>query len=439
MNQTTQAGSREAAEGQSAGWTLVVVGPGTMQTHALGGHGELVIGRDPGCQVRIDHARISRQHARIRLGRPCALEDLGSRNGTRLGGRALASGATATLGAGESFALGPFTFVLVAEPAAPAAGPSALVIDDPAPVTPPALLLTVAASPLTILVRGETGVGKEVLAETLHRLSGRPGRLVRINCASFSAELLESELFGHERGAFTGAVAAKAGLLEVAAGGTLFLDEVGELPLALQAKLLRALEAHEILRVGGTEPVKVDVRFIAATNRDLQAEIARGAFRLDLYYRLAILTLVVPPLREQPGRLVRLATTLAAAAAARSGAPAPAITPAAIARLQAHDWPGNVRELRNAMERAVLLSAGGPIQPSHVVFDPPIVPSPHAPPAAAPAAPAAASDDERQRIIDALEACAGNQTRAARRLGMSRSTLATKLAIHRLPRPQKSR
>ncbi len=426
MSATTQGGSRESREGPATAWTLVVVGPGTMRTESYGLDGEVVIGRDEDAQVRIDHARMSRRHARIRLGAQCTLEDLGSRNGTQLAGQTLDAGAPVPLAAGASFAIGPFTFVLVAEREAPAAGPTALVIDDPGPTTPPALLVTVARSPLTVLIRGETGVGKEVLAETLHRLSGRPGRMVSLNCAAFSGELLESELFGHERGAFTGAVAAKPGLLEVARGGTVFLDEVGELPPLLQAKLLRAIEARELMRVGGTQPVAVDVRFLAATNRDLPAEIARGAFRLDLYYRLAVFTLTIPPLRERPDRMIRLVSDLARGAA---------VAPAALARLQAHHWPGNVRELRNVIERAVLLATGRPIQPEHIVLDPPI--GGIAPPSPAP--PPSEGSDERQRIIEALDTCAGNQTRAAKLLGMSRSTLATKLAIHRIPRPQKPR
>src|SRR5690606_10965039 len=160
---------------------------------------------------------------------------------------------------------------------------------------PPAVLVALARSSVRVLIGGETGVGKELLAAEIHRLSGRAGQLVRLNCASFTEALLESELFGHQRGAFTGATQTKPRLLEVASGGTVFLDEIGELPLALQPKLLRAIESQEILRVGATEPISIDARFIAATNRDLPSEIAKGTFRLDLYYRLAGVSLSIPP------------------------------------------------------------------------------------------------------------------------------------------------
>jgi DNA-binding NtrC family response regulator len=205
------------------------------------------------------------------------------------------------------------------------------------------------------------------------------------------------------------------------------------MPAALQAKLLRAVEGREVLRVGGTRPIAIAARFLSATHRDLLAEVEAGAFRLDLYYRLAGVTLAIPPLRERRERLAAMARELVAAAAARDGRPAPALSPAAIARLAAHDWPGNVRELRNVIDRALIL-AGEVIEAAHVVLD------------ARPAGPAGAAAGgaldpreaaERARILDALDRCGGNQTRAAKLLGISRSTLATKLSIYRLPRPRK--
>ena len=195
---TTQGASLEPrGPRRGDGWTLVVVGPGNLQTHRLPAQGAVVIGRDAACDVAIDHARISRQHARLSLGSPCVLEDLGSRNGTTVRGRSLAEGASTPLGPGDSFALGPFTLVLVPEDTATAPPPSTMMVEDPAPATPPAFLVAVARSPLTVLIRGETGAGKEVLAETLHRLSGRTGSMLKLNCAGFNPELLGSELFGH--------------------------------------------------------------------------------------------------------------------------------------------------------------------------------------------------------------------------------------------------
>jgi len=279
-----------------------------------------------------------------------------------------------------------------------------------------------AAGSINLLILGETGAGKEVLARRVHRLSPRAGRpFVCVNCAALSEALLESELFGHERGAFTGATQAKPGLLETAPGGTVFLDEVGELPAALQAKLLRVIETRELTRVGSVRPRRIDVRFIAATNRDLEAEVSRGSFRRDLYFRLNGMTLSLPPLRARPREipaLCRLFLRELAPAAGRKTPPR--LTAEALAQLCAHPWPGNVRELRNAIERALLLAPGDELGVEHL-------------PAAAPPAPA----DERERILAALEACAGNQSRAARQLGISRKVLLARLDAWGVKRPRK--
>jgi DNA-binding NtrC family response regulator len=434
VSETTQGLSELDGPGGDR-WTLVLVGPSDLRTHALAPGAAVVIGRDAECDVRIDHPSISRRHTRVVIGPTCTVEDLGSRNGTIVRGAPVSTGATETVGPGEAFAVGPFTVVVVPERAAGmAAAPTSLVVDDPAPPVPPALLVSVARSPLTVLIRGESGTGKELLAETLHRLSGRSGPFLRLNCAAFHAELLESELFGHEKGAFTGAVAAKPGLFEVASGGTVFLDEIGELPTPLQARLLRAVESREVLRVGATKPVAIDARFVAATNRDLQVEIANGTFRLDLYYRLAVVTLTLQPLRARPARIVHIAQELAAAAAAVAGRQPPRFAPSAVARLQAHAWPGNVRELRNAIERALLLASGDELVAEHIVLDTGPVAVAGKPVPAAETGPA----EERARILDALDRCAGNQTRAAKLLGMSRSTLATRLVVLGIPRPRGS-
>ncbi|HEX8952592.1 MAG TPA: sigma 54-interacting transcriptional regulator, partial [Polyangia bacterium] len=226
----------------------------------------------------------------------------------------------------------------------------------------------VAASDLCVLILGETGVGKEVMAETLHRMSPRASRkFLRLHCAAFTETLLESELFGHERGAFTGAQTSKPGLFETANGGTVLLDEIGELPMATQVKLLRVIEEKKVLRVGGVEPRPIDVRFVAATNRDLEAEMAAGRFRSDLYFRLNGVTLWIPPLRERREEIESLTRQFVTDACRRlNRADEPELTVDAVQRLRAYAWPGNARELRNTIERAVLLCGRGPIRSEHL-------------------------------------------------------------------------
>jgi two-component system response regulator HydG len=284
--------------------------------------------------------------------------------------------------------------------------------------------LLVRASPIAgadapVVIRGETGSGKEVIARTLHANSPRRGRpFVAINVAALPAELLESELFGHVKGAFTGAVAAKAGLFEAAHGGTLFLDEIAEMPAALQAKLLRALQDGELRRVGDTRSFSVDVRILCATHRDLDEAVARGGFREDLYYRLKVFTLLVPPLRERRADILPLAR-LFAARHGRDGAP---FTARAIAALEGHAWPGNVRELENAVHHGVVLARGGDIDAAHLPDELARAPRPR---------PAARlrtlAEAERDHVLAVLEACGGNQLRAAEVLGVGRTTLWRKL------------
>ena len=319
------------------------------------------------------------------------------------------------------------------------ASPFALVVHDPAAETPPSFLVDFAAAAVSVLIVGETGAGKEVLAQRLHALSGRTGPFVAVNCAALAETLLESELFGHEQGAFTGATRAKPGLLEAACGGTVFLDEIGELPAALQPKLLRAIEAREVLRVGAVRPVPIDVRFIAATHRDLPAEVAAHRFRADLYYRLDGITIGVAPLRASPARIVPLALQFIAATRRAAGdALPPKVSAAFRARLEAHAWPGNVRELKAVCSRAAVLSQGGVVDAAHLILSQATSPGPAAAVAETWTSErtSSAQADERARIVAALAACAGNQRRAAAALGISRATLATRLVLYRIPRPR---
>ena len=306
----------------------------------------------------------------------------------------------------------------------------------------------VAAAPTTVLLLGETGVGKEVVAELIHRSSPRASRpFVRLDCASLPPTLLESELFGHERGAFTGADKRKLGYFEAAEGGTILLDEIGELPAALQSKLLTALERRIVTRIGSTEEIPIDVRVIAATNRDLQEEVKQGRFREDLYYRLAVFTIFVPPLRDRAGDIIPLASRFARQFAHELGQRPPGFTPAARAALEKYAWPGNVRELRNAIERAVVLTPVGDIDLAAL---PDVIQvrvgssGGSGPDAASPFqldghVPAQLQQMERTAIVAALEACNQNQTQAARRLGISRRSLIYKMERFGLKSPPRSR
>lgn len=287
-----------------------------------------------------------------------------------------------------------------------------------------------AGSDATVLILGETGTGKELVARAVHRNSPRAARaFVAVNCAAIPAELMESELFGHVKGAYTGATSDRAGRFREAEGGTLFLDEIGDMPLSTQSKILRVLQEREITPVGGTRVVPVNVRIVAATHRDLPAAVEAGRFRQDLWYRLQVVPIELPPLRERLGDVLLLAEHFLR----RIGGRAPKrLTAAAAQRLLAHSWPGNVRELRNAMERAAVLSRGSAIEPEHLgvlVADP----AANVPGIAldGPLAPAVAAL-ECAMIRRALAAASGNRAEAARRLGLSRQQLYRKLAEHGL-------
>jgi two-component system response regulator AtoC len=285
----------------------------------------------------------------------------------------------------------------------------------------------VARHDTTVLITGESGTGKEVLARAIHRMSPRHDRgFLAVNCAAIPEQLLESELFGHVRGAFTGATADRVGLFEAAAGGTLLLDEIGDLPLGLQSKLLRVLEEGEIRRVGARESRRVDVRVLAATAKPLDRAVERGEFRADLYYRLDVVRLHLPPLRERPEDVPALVSHFAGLAAVRVGRPV-SLTPQALAMLTTYPWPGNVRELRNAIERAAVLSGSGPLDCDDFALGA-AQPDRRAPRAAgAFDLRAQVEEVERAVILRALEASNGNRREAARLLGISLRTLFYKL------------
>ncbi len=556
---------------------------GVVTTHALPAVGTVDIGRGSGCDLVIEHASVSRRHAKLQLS-PLSITDIGSRNGTVLRGEVLATGDSRPLAIGEAIQVGHVTVLihhkkLVAEESpgaaaerssealrrqleiecarsarsgspfayaqlvvqagavpydelrttlrmtdvvadagdryelllpetssqqvAGAVGRVTTLLDQyradgrvalarypydgttaealmarvweqlesplPVPVSEMdavrALIAQVASSDVSVLINGETGVGKELCAEMLHRQSGRAGRpFVKLNCSTITESLIESELFGHERGAFTGATAATPGLFEAGDGGTVFLDEIGELPLPAQAKLLRVLEERVVRRVGSTVGRTLDVRFVCATNRELPVEVDAGRFRRDLYYRINGVTITIPPLRERPAEI----GALARAFASRPRGPLTSPTPLGadvIAVLARHPWPGNIRELRNTVERAVLLAAGGPVKPEHLILHAsasrrssvPTMPmerisstdmtAPHrdsqitlgddAVVLSHERLATTVAEVERRRILDALDRCGGNQTRAARMLGISRNTLLARLDAYGLPRPRK--
>jgi transcriptional regulator with GAF, ATPase, and Fis domain len=291
----------------------------------------------------------------------------------------------------------------------------------------------VAFTDTTVLLTGESGTGKEVIARFIHRASPREGGpFVAVNCAALPEQLLESELFGHERGAFTGAQQSKPGQIELAAGGVLFLDEVGEMSPSAQAKLLRVLQEREFQRLGGTRPIKANVRVIAATNRELRRALTRGDFREDLYYRLHVFEIRLPPLRRRPEDILPLSEAFLADIG-RSFARSPAgITREAQRALLEYSWPGNVRELRNVLERAAIVCEGGLIVPEHLALAPDELALGELP--AATVLPSASSPEstnvkviERQLIEQVLRECQGNKSKAARRLGLTRKQLYVRL------------
>jgi transcriptional regulator with GAF, ATPase, and Fis domain len=293
-------------------------------------------------------------------------------------------------------------------------------------------VLRVAPTDSTVLLQGETGTGKELVARAIHQLSSRCGRaFVKLNCAAIPLDLLESELFGHEKGAFTGAIAQKVGRFELADRGTLFLDEVGDIPAPLQPKLLRVLQEQEFERLGSTSTQRVDVRLVAATNRDLEDMVERGGFRVDLFYRLNVFPIELPPLRARREDVPALVSHFVEVFSRRMGKRINCIPPATVAAFEAYDWPGNVRELQNVVERAVILADAGVLPnplPARRVALPATVP-------------ATLRDSERALILDALDAVGwvvGGPGGAAARLGLSRTTLINMMKRLGIERPTRA-
>jgi two-component system response regulator AtoC len=459
-----------AAVSLESAYQLVVFSREEVRAFDLPPAGEVTIGRDATSTIRIEDPSVSRRHAVLRVGASLEVEDLGGPNGTFVRQAAHQGvgadtlhvnvqqllGRKASLAVGDCLLFGTACVVLrhpprldlpdlaTTEVTDPESGPG-VVVRDPAMRALYAAAAQVARSNISVLVLGETGVGKEVLARAVHAHSPRSkGPFLGINCAALAESLLESELFGSEKGAFTGAL-SRPGLFEAAAGGTVFLDEIGELPLGTQAKLLRVLEERTVTRLGSTRPRPIDVRFLSATNRDVETDTRQGRLRPDLFFRLNGVTLTIPPLRDRVREIGALAGLfLAAACRDLERADPPAISPAALELLRRHVWPGNIRELRNVIERAAVMCTESTILPEHL---PPSLLATRGEasrdasatavsPRPAPPVPLQAEmmSIEQAKIIEALERCDGNQSEAARQLGMPRRTLVARLSALGLTR-----
>jgi transcriptional regulator with GAF, ATPase, and Fis domain len=433
--------TEQVAIAAASGRLLVATVQGRVVRVELPARGRLTVGRGEEADILLDHPSVSRRHVVLDMGELVHVEDQGSANGTILGGAKLAPFVPARFELGMVLEIGA-ALVLLGEAtrAESAVPPPSSGGGDTVMGQVREIARVAAQSALSILLLGETGVGKEVLAQYIHDASPRRAApLVKINCAALVETLLEAELFGHERGAFTGASQAKPGLFDAADGGTLFLDEVGELALTTQAKLLRVLESGEVTPVGGVKPHRVDVRFIAATHRDLRELVAERRFREDVFFRLDGLPIRVPPLRERRTEIAPLAEQLLVEAAGLAGTPPKALSSEAKARLEEYPWPGNVRELRNVLQRSILFCGGPVLSADDLRFDDVAAPrdtAPTLPPEGASNEVGRSREDRRKRVLEALDASQWNQRKAAERLGISRRTLQTWMIELSIPRPR---
>jgi two-component system, NtrC family, response regulator HydG len=419
----------EASEGRLQAIQMRLRRGAAESVHKFTGE-SCTLGKDEGNDLVLEDRFVSAKHLRItRRGNQFLLTDQGSTNGTWIGPVRLFEAevplhTNARLGETE------LTFEPTTPPGEGRHEWQGIIGDDPAVRLLIDLVERVAPSNAAVAILGESGTGKELVARAIHSCSPRAERaFIPVNCAAISKELIESELFGHEKGAFTGAVAAHRGAFEEADGGTLFLDEIGELPLELQAKLLRALESGEIKRVGAGRPIHVDVRVVAATNRDLLGISRSGEFREDLYYRLCVIPLTLPPLRNRRGDITSLAEHFVRQFSPRGQTVQ--LSREALLRLEAHGWPGNIRELKNVVHRALLLRRGSSIEESDLSFDPEPA-SLEGVSVTGEFVPGVNLDGmlarlERQIIESALRRYNNNRERVARELGVARSTLFKRL------------
>ncbi len=446
MNQNrtdTSAFLAENADCEAVARLMVTEGERPPRVVVLPAGAEVRVGRADFVEVPLDDHRASRVHAVLAFdGRTVTVRDEASSNGTFVNGsrvrgaRRVEDGERVEVGTTVIAVLLTLRGATRLEPRQPDVAADEAVAVDPATVGLFALVRRLAVSDLAVLVQGETGVGKELVARALHRDSARARKpFVAINCATLTESIAASELFGHERGSFSGADARKIGVFESADGGTLLLDEVGELSAANQALLLRALQERSVCRVGSTRPVPVDVRVVTATNRDLALEVAEGRFRQDLYFRLNGVTVQVPSLRSRPRDILPMVERILAG----RGGPW-RLGPGVADALLAHPWVGNARELRNVVERGMALADGDEIRLAHLQLAPAVALGASASAEDASAFRTKVEETERRTIVAALASSAGNQSRAARELGISRRCLITRMERYGLkPKPVSSR